>query len=408
MNMTRTCISALALAVGAFGQTPEPKPAPFPDLDLHFDLHNDFPFQNLDAQMDNLKAQAAEMKAFSFAAKEGARDSLRNVEKQFALMQSRVHNDRDRGERDADREYDAGTRALDARRYDDALAHFDRVIDNKASRTDGALYWRAYALNRLGRRDDALASLTSLRQQFPNSSWVKDAQALEVEVRQSNGKAVAPSQEANEDLKLMAVNAVMNADPERAIPLLDGLLKGPSSPQIKDRAMFVLTQNKSPQARAVLVQFAKGAGNPDLQERAVRYIGMTGTPESRQELAGIYAATNDVNVKKAILRSLNGPPASDTLFEIAKNEKNPELRRAALRQLAFTGNAAQAAQLYASEQSPENKEEIVNGLFAHGDAKTLVELARKEADPERKKYIVSRLAMMHSKESTDYMMELLK
>jgi len=96
------------------------------------------------------------------------------------------------------------------------------------------------------------------------------------------------------------------------------------------------------------------------------------------------------------------------LFEIAKNEKNPELRRAALRQLAFTGNAAQAAQLYASEQSPENKEEIVNGLFAHGDAKTLVELARKEADPERKKYIVSRLAMMHSKESTDYMMELLK
>jgi len=407
MNMTRTCLAALALAAGTFGQTPEPKPLPVPDFDFHFDLHNEFAFQNLDAQMENLKTQAAEMKAFSFAAKEGARDSLRNVEKQFAL-QSRIHSDRDRGERDADREYDAGTRALDARRYDDALAHFERVIDTKGSRTDGALYWRAYALNRLGRRDDALASLTSLRQQFPSSSWVKDAQALEVEVRQSNGKAVAPSQEANEELKLMAINAVMNADPERAIPLLDGLLKGPSSPQIKDRAMFVLTQNKSPQARAVLVQFAKGAGNPDLQERAVRYIGMTGTPESRQELAGIYAATNNVNVKKAILRSLNGPPASDTLFEIAKNEKNPELRRAALRQFAFTGSAAQAAQLYASEQSPENKEEIINGLFAHGDAKALVELARKEADPERKKYIVSRLAMMHSKEATDYMMELLK
>ena len=172
--------------------------------------------------------------------------------------------------------------------------------------------------------------------------------------------------------------------------------------------MFVLTQNKSPQARAVLVQFAKGAGNPDLQERAIRYIGMTGTPESRQELAGIYAATNNVNLKKAILRSLNNPSASDTLFEIAKNEKNPELRRTALRQLAFTGSPAQAAQLYASEQSPENKEEIINGLFAHGDAKTMVDLARKETDPERKKYIVSRLANMHSKESTDYMMELLK
>ena len=91
-----------------------------------------------------------------------------------------------------------------------------------------------------------------------------------------------------------------------------------------------------------------------------------------------------------------------------KNEKNPELRRTALRQLAFTGNPTQAAQLYASESTPENKEEIINGLFAHGDAKTMVDLARKETDPERKKYIVSRLANMHSKESTDYMMELLK
>jgi hypothetical protein len=394
MNMTRNCLAAMALAAGAFGQTPEPKPAPFPDVDIH---------TNLEMQLDMLQSQAAEMKEFSFAAKVGAGDAARSLEKQLAMLQGRF-----RGDRDTDREYDAGTRALDGHRYDEAVSHFERVIDNKGSRTDGALYWRAYSLNRLGRRDDALASLSSLRQQFPNSSWVKDAQALEVEVRQGNGKPVAPDQEANEDLKLMAINALMNADPERAIPLLDGLLKGPSSPQLKDRAMFVLTQNKSPQARAVLEQFAKGAGNPDLQERAVRYIGMTGTPESRQELAGIYAATNNVNVKKAVLRSLNSPPASDALFEIAKNEKNPELRRTALRQLAYTGSPSQAAQLYATEQLPENKEEIVNGLFAHGDAKTMVDLARKETDPERKKFIVSRLANMHSKESTDYMMELLK
>jgi hypothetical protein len=38
----------------------------------------------------------------------------------------------------------------------------------------------------------------------------------------------------------------------------------------------------------------------------------------------------------------------------------------------------------------------------------MVELARKEPDPERKKFIVSRLANMHNKEATDYLMELLK
>jgi phenylpyruvate tautomerase PptA (4-oxalocrotonate tautomerase family) len=44
----------------------------------------------------------------------------------------------------------------------------------------------------------------------------------------------------------------------------------------------------------------------------------------------------------------------------------------------------------------------------HNDAKALVDLARKESDPAMKRTIVERLTMMHSKEATDYMMELLK
>lgn len=327
------------------------------------------------------------------------------MHRDMALMQRdgrRMRDDR------TDREYDEGTRALDARRYQDAVARFDTVIANNGTRADGAMYWRAYALNRLGRRDDALAQIATLRRQFPNSPWVKDAQALEIEVKQSNGKPVSPAQEANDDLKLMAINGLMNADPDRAIPLLDGLLKGPSSPQVKDRAMFVLTQSRSPQARAVLMQFAKGAGNPDLQVRAIRYIAMTGTPEARQELASIYSGTNDVNVKKTILHSLMRPESVDTLVEIVKNEKNAELRRDALRQIAMFGSSAQAEQLYTAEPSAENKDAVVDGLFARGDAKTLVDLARKETDPERKKHIVSRLSLMQSKDATDYLMELLK
>jgi hypothetical protein len=36
-----------------------------------------------------------------------------------------------------------------------------------------------------------------------------------------------------------------------------------------------------------------------------------------------------------------------------------------------------------------------------------VDLARGETDPNMKKAIVSQLSLMHSKEATDYMMELL-
>jgi hypothetical protein len=66
------------------------------------------------------------------------------------------------------------------------------------------------------------------------------------------------------------------------------------------------------------------------------------------------------------------------------------------------------ANLYRSETDPQLKREVINGLFLEGNAKVLVELARQEKDPELKRDMISHLALIHSKESTDYMMEILK
>jgi hypothetical protein len=368
-----------------------------------------------------------------------------------------------------DAEYENGTRALDDRRYDDAIRRFNAVIDGKSPRADGALYWKAYALNREGRKDDALAAIAVLRRDYAGSHWLNDAQALEVEIKQSAGQPVSPEQESNEDLKLMALNSLMSADPDRAIPLIEGILKGNSSPKIKDRALFVLTQNRSPRAQQILSDYAKGAGNPDLQVRAIRYIGMSGTPNVAQQLAGYYAASNDVAVKKQIIQTLMIAQGKDALVNVAKTEKDESLRSDAIRQLGAMRATDQLNQLYASETSTENrieivrslfvagasdklldlaktekdqkvrdeairsyartrsatpealaslytmesdvsaKRSIVNGIFERGDAKLLIDLARKEADPGMKRFIVERLGNMRgNKEATDYMIELLK
>jgi hypothetical protein len=42
---------------------------------------------------------------------------------------------------------------------------------------------------------------------------------------------------ANEDLKLLALNSLMNSDPERAVPLVDKVITDPKNPvQLKRRA----------------------------------------------------------------------------------------------------------------------------------------------------------------------------
>ena len=62
-----------------------------------------------------------------------------------------------------DRLYSAGQSALDSRQWDQALEYFNQVISRNASRVDGALYWKAYALGKLGRRDEANAAIAELR-----------------------------------------------------------------------------------------------------------------------------------------------------------------------------------------------------------------------------------------------------
>ena len=84
--------------------------------------------------------------------------------------------------------YRQGQQALDRRNYEQAVTRFDRAIASKSPRSDGALYWKAYALHKLGRRDPALAALAELEKQFPKSRWLNDARALAMEVRASTGQ----------------------------------------------------------------------------------------------------------------------------------------------------------------------------------------------------------------------------
>ena len=336
-----------------------------------------------------------------------AQSALAQVRREARFSDSSLQRAARRGD---DAAYDSGTRALDEGRYDDAIRTFDRVIAAKSDRADGALYWKAYALNRLGRRDEAIATIGSLRREYPNSRWLNDAQALEVEAKQSSGQAVSPADEANEDLKLMAINGLMRADPDKAIPLLEDILKGNSSPRLKDRALFVLTQSRTPRARQVLAGYAKGGANPDLQLRAIRYIGVSGATDAQQQLVSIYQSSNDPVVKREILRSLFAGGGSAKLLELERNEKDPALRMEAIRDLSQSRDTQPATLigLYNSSGDTGTKKEVVHGLFARGDAKDLVDLARKETNPEMKKAIVQQLSMMHNKEALDYMMELLK
>jgi hypothetical protein len=379
---------------------------------------------------------------------------------------------RDRAQEKIDRLqelYDNGREDLDEDRYDKAAAKFKALADMNGPQTDAALYWIAYADNRLGKRDAALAAIADLKRRYPQSRWQKDAGALEIEVRQSTGNPAHPENQSDEELKMLALQGLMNGDPQKGISILENILNGSGSPKLKSRALFMAAQSGRPEVREILGKIARGQNNPELEKKAVEYLGLFGGPDARKTLAEVYASTGDPSVKHAILRSYMIGGDRERLFAAAKSEKDESLRREAIRQLGLVHGTSELEQLYKAESSsdlrreilqafflagdsrrlvqaaqsekdPElrraairnlglinsddsgkalqeiysketdhdAKAEVLNAFFLQGNAKALVAIARSEKDPELKKTAVSKLSLMHSKEGTEYLMELLQ
>lgn len=411
-----------------------------------------------------------------------------------------------------DQMYAQATDTLNNRNYQEAAAKFSQVAELKGKRADAALYWKAFALDRSGDRVGAASALSQLRAQYPKSSWLKDADVMEMGWRSSSAaardvdsdaaranaaadrssaavdrssaavdRANAAIDRANargrhnreesnpdDDLKAQALFGIMNNDPERGIPLAQGILANPNaSPSLKDRALFLLAQNGSDKAQEIVLAVAKGSSGPDLQVRAIHQIGVSGE-RYVPALTQIYSSTTDSNVKRAVLSAYMTSDAKEELLKAINTEKDPDMRRRAIRQLGPMGATKELEQLYASTQSPDDQEAIIQALAISGDtsllsqiAKTgantdvrrrairslgitgdkarpvlldiystdkdpeirsavtdalfvsgacsdMVSLAKKETDMEVKKRLVQKIALMNCKEGRDYMMELLK
>ena len=149
----------------------------------------------------------ASLASFTYAAGQFDRDQDREqdrAQREAQREKEEAAREKDRVQREKEREYsayDQGQQALDSGRWDRAISSFDRVIELKGTKSDAALYWKAYAQNKLGQRPEALATIGVLLKDHPKSRYLSDARALEVEVKQSAGQPVNPAAESDEEIE---------------------------------------------------------------------------------------------------------------------------------------------------------------------------------------------------------------
>jgi hypothetical protein len=428
---------------------------------------------------EKAKEKAEEAREKAREQNEEARERAREkAEEAREREQERRERDQERREAQRDRQrdtsdrvddlYDSAMEAIDEENWNTSLRPLSRLMALNA-RVDAALYWTAYAQGKMSRTAAALESLARLQKEFPTSRWAKEGKALEMEVRGKSGQTPRPDQEEDLDLKLMAVSALAQSDPQEAMPLLAKILNSPSSPRkVRERSLFVLAQIGSEQASAAIAEVARGNSSPELQRKAIQYLGVFGGPTNRKVLSEVYASNVDNVIRKQILNSFMVSGDKARVLAAAKTEKDPGLRADAVRLLGVMGGTAELSQMYSTattaaekkdilhalfiggavepvaaaargekdkevrlaavrnlglmgrksqdvltelyraEADYEVKKEILNAFFLQGNSIRLVEIARAEKDPGLKKDAVHWLSLMNSKESRAYMMELLK
>src|SRR3984885_8745403 len=366
--------------------------------------------------------------------------------------------------------YSDGTRAINDSHWAQAETIFNNIAQQHGARAEAALYWKAYAENKQGNPTRALETCSQLREAYPHGKWINECGALEIEIRGKSDDPQPPQAEQDEELKLLALNSLMQQDESRALPVIQQILNGDKSEKLKARALFVLAQDQSPQAQALLGQVARGERDAALQRKAIEMLAITRGKQASDTLADIYRHSTNEEVKKAILHDYLIIGTPDPLVDAASHESNPELVRTAVHTLGAMGAANQLLTLYQGTRSPEAKADIINGLipagqkgaealgtiagseqnpdlrrkairnlgiaggksavpsllatykknsdpetrkaviqalFLAGDSHDLVELARAEKNPEIEKSIVQQLSLMRDKEATDYMLEVL-
>ena len=107
----------------------------------------------------------------------------------------------------------------------------------------------------------ALDTCAELAQPFPTSSWIHDCGALAIEIGAENGKPVDPKALKDDDLKLLALNVLMQKDESQALAQIQEILNGDSSEKLKQEALFILGQHYSDATYAQIVRISYVEGD---------------------------------------------------------------------------------------------------------------------------------------------------
>ena len=296
----------------------------------------------------------------------------------------------------ADSLYRLAREAMSRGDYKRAAELFHRIPERfpQSAYASQAIYYEAYSLYRSGGDDDLSAARDRLNQlkQRDAKVWKSDGAVLLTrvcgELAKRGDEACAadiertaqkdppvqtgkscPDEDDENDDRIAALNALLQMDADRAMPILQKVLarRDACSAGLRRKAVFLVSQKRTPETANILMNVARTDPDQEVREQAVFWLSQV--PGSTELLAGILKGDGDENIKEKALFSLSQqrePRAQQILRDFAVREgESEDLREKAifwLGQNRSTENTAFLRNLYSRLTNEDLKDKVMFSL----------------------------------------------
>ncbi len=344
----------------------------------------------------------------------------------------------------ADSLYRAARQALNSHQYNRAARLFRTLRDRypRSAYVGNSYYWQAFALYRVG-SDSALdAAQDALHMQsirYPKATTRRDAEVLMRRVQGAlaqSGDAdaaaeltaeaeslapegvpvvagvpptgpvavIAPAPggryhlhddacDDDDDIRIAALNAVLQMDPDRAVPLLKTVLarRDAGSTCLRRKAVFLLSQKRTDETSSLMLKVVREDPDQEVREQAVFWLSQVPGDETVAALDSILRdPRTDPDIQdKAIfaLSQHHSSRSAATLRAYVERRDAPqEMREKAifwLGQRNSPENADFLKSLFAKVESDDLKEKIIFSLSQMGGADNYRWLMNIALDPKQ-------------------------
>lgn len=324
----------------------------------------------------------------------------------------------------ADSLYRAARGQLNDRRYSDAARIFASLRSDypRSGYVGDAHYFEAFARSRVGGQGQLRAALSLLetqRREYPQAATVADARALSVRIEselarrgdaqaaeslmgaargsgqqgQSGGQVACDEEE--QSMRVTALSALLQMDPQRARPILQEVLRSRDecSAELRAQAIFVLANQggDDPATVDLLLDLALRDPDPDpeVREAAVFWLSQTDREEAVDALIEILrSGTADGDVAEQAVFALGqtgNPRALQTLRDFAADESaDAELREGAIFWLGQQGGEAASGflrSIFSSLDDVELKESVLFSIAQSPTPDAMDWLMERALDP---------------------------